>query len=46
VLNYKRARVPKVEEEVCAENNRGLAVPEASVDPISGQRFRATNQAQ
>jgi hypothetical protein len=44
VLNYKRARVPKVEEEVCAENNRGLAVPEASVDPITGQRFRATHE--
>ena len=40
VLNYRRARVEKVEEEVCAENNRGLAVPEASVDAITGQRFR------
>ena len=45
VLNYRRARVPKVEEEVCAENNRGLAVPEASVDAISGRRFRTTNEA-
>jgi hypothetical protein len=39
VLNYRRARVQKVEEEVCAENNRGLAVPEASEDPITGRRF-------
>jgi hypothetical protein len=45
VLNYKRARVPKIEEEVCAENNRGLAVPEASVDAITGQRFRAATDA-
>ena len=44
VLNYKRARVPKIEEEVCAENNRGLAVPEAPVDEISGQRFPATTE--
>ena len=42
VLNYKRARVPKIEEEVCAENNRGLAVPEASVDDITGEQFRGT----
>ena len=37
VLNYKRARVPKVEEESCAENNRDLTVPTAVVDPISGR---------
>ena len=37
VLNYSRARVPKLEEEFCAENNRGLAVPTATVDPISGR---------
>ena len=42
MLNYKRARVPKIEEEVCAENNRGLAVPEATTDPITGRLFRAT----
>jgi hypothetical protein len=45
VLNYKRARVPKIEEEVCAENNRGLAVPEAAVDAITGQRFPSATDA-
>ncbi len=42
VLKYKRARVPKVEEEVCSENNRGLAVPEAAVDSITGRRLSSS----
>jgi hypothetical protein len=37
VLNYSRARVTDLDEEVCAENNRGLPVPTESVDPISGE---------
>ena len=37
VLNYSRARVSQVEEEVCAENNRGLPIPIEAVDPISGR---------
>lgn len=40
VLNYSRARQTMLEEEVCAENNRGLPMPVADVDPISGQPLK------
>ena len=39
VLNYSRSRATVLEEEVCAENNRGLPVPVAGVDPISGAKL-------
>ena len=39
VLNYSRARQTVLEEEVCAENNRGLPVPVADIDPVSGRKL-------
>jgi len=39
VLNYSRSNAKELEEEVCAENNRGLPVPVADIDPISGLKF-------
>lgn len=39
VLNYSRSRQTAIEEEVCAENNRGLPVPVADVDPVSGRKL-------
>ena len=39
VLNCSRSRQEELEEEVCAENNRGLPVPVADVDPISGRKL-------
>jgi len=40
VLNYSRSN-PRTtfEEEVCAENNRGLPLPAADIDAISGNRL-------
>ena len=40
VLNYSRSPAKEFEEEVCAENNRGLPMPVADVDPISGAKLR------
>jgi hypothetical protein len=39
VLNYSRSPAKAFQEEVCAENNRGLPVPIADVDPISGAKL-------
>ncbi|MSP93699.1 MAG: hypothetical protein EXR00_00375 [Alphaproteobacteria bacterium] len=42
ILRYGRAgkEVVQIEEEVCAENNIGIPIPVADIDPISGATLR------
>jgi hypothetical protein len=39
-VTYQRVNIAGIDEEVCAENNRGIPVPVADIDPISGEKLK------